>query len=62
MCMNVSTSCEGALPLKGLLEIHLQKGCVLCISQSVSLLASTKGRGAFTLSVVDASVGSVVWV
>ena len=33
MYMNMSTSCEGALPLSGLLEIHLQKGSVLYISQ-----------------------------
>ena len=62
MCVNVSNSCEGALSMSGLLEICLQKGSVFCISQSVSLQSSMRGGGAFTLSVVDASVGSVVLV
>ena len=61
-CMNVSTSCEDALPLNGYLEIHLQKGSVLCISWTESLWSSMRGGGAFTLSVVDASVGGVVSV
>ena len=60
MCMNVSYSCEGALPLSSLLEIHLQKGSLLCISQSVSLQSSVRDGGAFTLSVVDTSVVCVV--
>ena len=47
------------------LEICLQKGSVLCISQRVSLQSSMRGGGAFTLSVVDVdltSVGNVVLV
>ena len=62
MCVNVSTSCEGALPLICLLEICLQKGSVLCINQRVSLQSSMRGGGAFALSVVDVSVGDVASV
>ena len=62
MCINVSTSCMGALPLSSLLEIYLKKGSVLYISQSVSLQFSIRGGGAFTLSVVDASIGCVILV
>ena len=58
MCMNVSTSCEGTLPLSNLLEIHLQKGSFLCISLRVSFQSSVRGGGAFTLSLVDVVIGS----
>ena len=53
MCMNVSTSCEGALPLSSHLEIHLQDRSVLCISQRVSLQSSVRDAGALPLSVFD---------
>ena len=59
MCVNVSTSCEGALPLSSLLEIYLQKGSILCISLRVSFWSSVRGEGAFTLSLVDVFVCSV---
>ena len=59
MCVNVTTSCEGALPLSRVLEIHLQKGYVLCMSLRVSFQSSLRGGGAFTLSLVDLVVGSV---
>ena len=59
ICVNVPTSCEGALPLSNLLEIHLQKGSVLCMSLRVSFLSSVRGGGtcAFTMSLVDTVVG-----
>ena len=60
--MNVSASCEGALPLSNLLKIHLQKGSILCICLRVSFQSSIQGGGALTLSVVDASIGCVVSV
>ena len=59
MCMNVSTSCEGALPLSNPLEIHLQRGSILCMSLRASFQFSVRGGGAFTLSLVDVVVGSV---
>ena len=62
MWVNVSASCEGALPLSNLLEIHLQKKSILCISLRVFFQSAMRGRGPFTLSVVDASVGNVVSV
>ena len=58
MCVNVSILCEGPLPLSNLLEIHLQKASVLCMSVTVSFLSSVKDGGAFTLSLVDVVVGS----
>ena len=60
MCVNVSTSCKGALPLSSLLEICLQKGSVLCMSLRVSFQFSVRGGGAFTLSLVVGSVCCVV--
>ena len=57
-CVNVSTSCEGALPLSNLLKISLQKASVLCMSLRVSFLSSVKGGGTFTVSLVDVVVGS----
>ena len=62
MCLNMSALCEGALPLNSHLELHLQKGSVLCINQSVSLQSSVRGGGAFTLSVVDASLSGAVLI
>ena len=62
MWVNVSTSCKDALPLSNPLEIYLQEGSVLCISLKVSFQSSKRIGHAFTLSVVDASVGSVVSV
>ena len=59
MCMNVSTSCEGALPLSRHLEICLQRGSLLCISWRVSLWSSMRGGGAFTLSAFDVCLTSV---
>ena len=59
MCVNVSTSCEGTLPLSSLLDIHLQKGSIICISLGVSFQSPVRCGGPFTLSVVDAVVGSV---
>ena len=53
------TSCEGAVPLNNSLEIHLQKGSIHCMSLRVSFLSSVRGRGAFTLSLVDVAVVSV---
>ena len=53
MCINVSTSCKVALSMSSFLEIHLQKGSVLCISLSVSFQSSVRGGGALTLSVVN---------
>ena len=44
MCVNVSTSCESALPLNNLLEIHLQKGSILCMNLRVSFQSSVRGR------------------
>ena len=58
MCMNVSTSCKGALPLSNFLEICLQKGSVLCMCLRVYILSSVKDGGVFTMSLVDAVVGS----
>ena len=57
--MNVFTPCEGALLLMNLLEMHLQKGSVLCMSLSVSFLYAMRVGGAFTLSLVDVGVVSV---
>ena len=62
MWVNVSPSCKGALPLSYLLEIHLQQGSVFFISLEVSFQSSMRGEGAFTMSVVDASLGDVVSV
>ena len=59
MCANVALSCEGALLLRNLLEIHLQKGSILCISLRVSFQSFVRGGGAFTLSLVDVVVVSV---
>ena len=58
-CVNLSTTCQGALPLSTLLEIHLQKGYVLCMNLRVSFQSSVRGGGAFTLSVVDVVIGYV---
>ena len=58
MYVNVSTSCEGALPLSNLLEICLEKGSVLCMSLIVSFLSSVRDGGIFTMSLVDTFVGS----
>ena len=58
MCVNVSTSCEGSLLLSNLLEIHFQKGSVLCMSLRASFLSSVRGRGTFAVSLVDEVVGS----
>ena len=58
MCVNVFTSCEGALPLSNLLEICLQKASILCMSLRVSFWSVTV-RDAFTLSLVDVGVVSV---
>ena len=58
MFVNVSTLCEGALPLSILLEIYLEKGSVLCMSLTVSFLSSVRGGGMFTMSLVNAFVGS----
>ena len=55
MCVNVSSSCDSALPLSNILEIHLQMGSVLCMSLRVSFLSS---GGMLTVSLVDAVVGS----
>ena len=59
MCVNVSTLCEGTLPLSNLLEIHLQKESVLCMSLGVSFLFSVRGGSAFIMSLIDPVVGSV---
>ena len=58
MCVNVSTLCEGTLLLSDLLEIHLQKGSILCMSLRVSLQSSVRGGGVFTLSLIDVVIGS----
>ena len=61
--MKMPTSWQGAFSLGSHFEIHLQKGSAHCISQSVSLWSTIRGRGAFTLSVVNVvltSVGGVV--
>ena len=58
MCVNVPISCKGPLPLSNLLEISLQKGFLLCMSLRASFSSSVMDGGAFTLSVVDAVVGS----
>ena len=47
------------MPLSSLLEIRLQKGSVLCMSQRQSFWSSVRDGGAFTLSLVDVVVGSV---
>ena len=62
MWVNVSTSYDGALPLSNLLEIHLQKGFILCISLRVFFKSSMICGSAFTLSVIDASLGDVLLV
>ena len=62
MWVNVSIPFECSLPLSNLLEKHLRKGSVPCISLRVSSQSSVSGGGAFTLSVVDASVGDVILV
>ena len=59
ICVKVSTSCKGPLPLSYLLEICLQKGSILCISLRVSFQSSMRGGGAFTLSVIDVVIRSV---
>ena len=59
MCMNMSTSFKGVLPLSNLLEIHVQKGSIICISLRVSFQSSLRGGGVFTLFVVDVVLGSV---
>ena len=58
MCVTVSISCQGALPLSNFLEIHLQKGSVLCMSLEVSFLFSVKSGGTLTMSLLDAVVAS----
>ena len=58
-CVNVFTSCEGALPFSNLLEIHMQKGSILCMSLRVSFQSAVRFGGAFTLSLVDVGVVSV---
>ena len=58
MSVNVSTSCEGALSLSNLLEIHLQKGSFLCMSLRVSFLFSVRGEGVSTMALAIAVVGS----
>ena len=52
-CLNVFTLCEGALPLSHLLEIHLQKGSILCMSLRVSFQSAVRVGDGFTLSLVD---------
>ena len=58
MCVNVFLSCDGAMPLNNLLEIHLQKGSILCMSLRVSFPFSVRVGGIFTLSLVDVGIGS----
>ena len=58
MCVNVFTSCEGALILSSLLEIYLQKGSILCMSVRVFFQSSVRGGGVFTMSLVDLIIGS----
>ena len=53
ICVNVFTSCEGALPLSNLLEMHL-----LCISLRVSFQSAVRVGGAYTLSLVDVGIVS----
>ena len=65
MCVNVSISCDGALPLSNLLEICLQKDSIPCMNLRVSFWSSVRDGSAFTLSLVDVvvvSVGGVVLV
>ena len=59
MFLNVGISCEGALPVSSLLEIHLQKGSILCMSLIVSFLSSVRDGDAFTVSLVDVVVVAV---
>ena len=59
MCVNVLTSCEGALPLSNLLEIHLQKVSFLSMSFGVSFQSAVRVGCAFTLSLVDVGIVSV---
>ena len=59
ICVNVSTSCEGALSLSNLLQIHLQQGSILCMIVRVSFQSSVRGGGAFILSIADVVVGYV---
>ena len=58
MCLSVFTSCECALPLSNLLEIHLQKESVLCMSLRMSFICSMRVGGAFTLSLFDLVITS----
>ena len=59
MCVNESFSCECALPLSNHLEIHLQKGSILCMSLRVPFQSSVRDGSAVTLLLVHVAVGSV---
>ena len=54
--VNVFTSCKGALPLSNILEIHLQKGSILCMSLRVSYWSAMRLGDVFTLSLVNVGV------
>ena len=57
MCADVFTLCEGTLPVNNLLENHLQKGSILCMSLGESFQSAVRDGGAFPFSLVD--VGAV---
>ena len=59
MYLNVFTSCEGALPLIYLLQIHLQKRSILYMSLRVFFQSAVRVRGVFTLSLIDVGVVSL---
>ena len=44
--------------LSNLLELHLQKGSILCMSLKVSFPSYVRDGGAFTLSLADVVIGS----
>ena len=45
MWVKVSNSYCGALPFNSHLDMHLQNGCVLCISRNASNLSAVSGFG-----------------
>ena len=56
MCVNLFTSCVGALPPSNLLEIHLQEGSILCMSLRVSFQFAVRIGVVLTLSLIDVGV------
>ena len=64
ICMNVSNSWKGALPLSRHFEMHLPKGSVLCISWNVLVISGERWQCIHFVSVwhVLTSVGCVLSV